>query len=131
MPNTYLGLRQVVFRPVICRAQPQSEPGTAWGTASVTTTGLPLGALNTRRAAIRRILGGAANDLLIRLNGIVSGGGAESLYAVQPVREPVPTAAGQVHQPSLMIKCEGCLAIAPKGRRRTSSLECTPPVSYG
>jgi hypothetical protein len=47
------------------------------------TTGLPLGALNTRRAAIRRILGGAAKDLLIRLGGIVSGGGAESLDALQ------------------------------------------------
>src|SRR6185436_8378411 len=68
MPNTYLGLRQVVFRPVICRAQPQSEPGTARGTPSVTTTGLPLDVLNTRRAAIRRMVGGAAKDLLMRLS---------------------------------------------------------------
>ena len=27
-----------------------------------------------------------------------------------------------LRQPSLMIKCEGCPAVAPKGRRRTSSL---------
>jgi hypothetical protein len=32
----------------------------------VTTTGLPLGVLNARRAAIRRILRGAADDLLMR-----------------------------------------------------------------
>ena len=81
MPNTNLGLRQVVLRPVICRAQPQSEPGTAWGTPSVTTTGLALGALNTRRAAIRRIVGGAAKDLLIPMGEMVSGRGAESLDA--------------------------------------------------
>src|SRR5690606_35355383 len=100
MPNTYLGLRQVVLRPVICRAQPQSEPGTAWGTPSVTTTGLPLGALNTRRAAMRRIVRGAAKDLLIRPSEMVSGGGAECLDAVQPALDTVPTGVGQVHQPS-------------------------------
>src|SRR5438552_718312 len=91
MPNTNLGLRQVVFRPIICREQPQSEPGTAWGTPSVTTTSLPLGALNTRRAAIRRILRGAAKDFLIRLSGIVSGCVAQGLYSVQPAGDVVPT----------------------------------------
>jgi hypothetical protein len=67
-----------VFRPVICRAQPQSEPGTGWGTPIVSTTGFPLGALNTRRAAIRRILGGAAKDWLIHVSEILSGGATSS-----------------------------------------------------
>src|SRR3989442_15806275 len=80
MPNTYLGLRQVVFRPVIWSGQPQSEPGTGWGTPSVTTTGLPLGALNARRAAIRRIVRGAAKDLLMRLSEILSGSAAKRVY---------------------------------------------------
>ena len=65
MPKTYLGRRQPLSRPVICSAQPQSEPGTGWGTAIVRTTGFPLGDMNTRRAAIRRMVRGAANDLLI------------------------------------------------------------------
>jgi hypothetical protein len=42
MPNTYLGRRQPVFRPVICSAQPQSEPGTGCGTPIVSTTDFPL-----------------------------------------------------------------------------------------
>src|SRR5262245_45592054 len=96
MPNTYFGLRQVVFRPVICRGQPQSEPGTGCGTPSVTSTGLPLGALYTRRAAIRRILGGAANDLLMA-ERIVSGRLTQDLYSAQPTGDPVPTAALLVH----------------------------------
>lgn len=89
MPNTYLGLRQIVLRPVICRGQPQSEPGTACGTPSVTTTGLPLGALYTRRAAIRRILGGAAKDLLIWLTAIVTGHLTQDLYSAQPTGNAV------------------------------------------
>jgi hypothetical protein len=54
----------------------------------------------------------------------------------QPTGYRVPTPAVLVHQPSLMIKCEGCLAVAPKGRRRTSSLvllllrETTGPVFF-
>lgn len=74
IPNTYLGRRQLVSRPVIWSAQPQSEPGTGRGTPSVSTTGFPLADWNTRRAAIRRIVRGAAIDLLIRPGGIVSGG---------------------------------------------------------
>jgi len=66
MPKTYLGRRQPLFSPVICTAHPQSEPGTAWGTPMVSTTGFPLADWNRRRAAIRRIVRGAAKDLLIR-----------------------------------------------------------------
>ena len=33
MPNTYFGLRQIVFRPVICSGQPQSEPRNGLGHA--------------------------------------------------------------------------------------------------
>src|SRR5829696_8759920 len=73
MPNTYFGLRHIVFRPVICKGQPQSEPGTARGTPIVRTTGFPSANWNTRRAAMRPIVRGAANDVLILLSGIVSG----------------------------------------------------------
>jgi hypothetical protein len=44
----------------------------------VSTTGFPLANWNTRRAAIRRIVCGAVKDLLMRLNGILSGGGADA-----------------------------------------------------
>jgi hypothetical protein len=77
IPNTYRGRRQLMFNPVICRGQPQSDPGTGWGTPIVSTTGFPLGNWNTRRAAIRRIVRGAAKDLLMGLSEMVSGGGAE------------------------------------------------------
>ena len=100
MPNTYFGRRQVLFRPVICSAQPQSEPGTGWGTPSVRTTGFPLGDWNARRAAIRRIVRGAAKDLLIRLSGILSGRAAQSLDSMQPAGNVVPTGAVLVHQAS-------------------------------
>ena len=76
IPNTYRGRRQLVFNPVICRGHPQSDPGTGWGTPIVSTTGFPLADWNTRRAAIRQIVRGAAKDLLIRLSEMVSGGGA-------------------------------------------------------
>ena len=75
MPNTYLGRRQVVFSPVICNGQPQSDPGMGCGTPMVSTTGLPLADQNTRRAAIRRIVRGAAKGLRIWLSAMVSGGG--------------------------------------------------------
>jgi hypothetical protein len=71
MPNTYFGRRQLVFTPVICSAQPQSDPGTGGGTPSVSTTGFPLGDWNTRRAAIRRMVRGAAKDLLMRSREIL------------------------------------------------------------
>src|SRR5712691_8054618 len=98
MPNTYLGRRQLLFSPVICRTQPQSEPGTGWGTPIVSTTGFPLADRNTRRAAIRRIVRGAAKDLLIRLNGIVSGCVAQSLYSVRQLVNVVPTGFVLVRQ---------------------------------
>jgi hypothetical protein len=62
MPNTYLGRRQLVFIPVICSGQPQSEPGTGRGTPIVSTTRCPLADSNTRRAAIRLMVRGAAKD---------------------------------------------------------------------
>jgi hypothetical protein len=87
-----------MFSPVICTAQPQSEPGTGWGTPIVSTTGFPLAEWNTRRAAIRQIVRGAAKDLLIRLSGIVSGCVAQGIYSVQPAGDAVPTGAVLVHQ---------------------------------
>lgn len=100
MPNTYPGRRQVVFRPVICYGQPQSDPGTGCGTPIVSTTGFPLADWNTRRAAIRRIVRGAAKDLLIRLSAIVSGSGAKSLYAVESKGDSIQHYAGtQAHRP--------------------------------
>jgi hypothetical protein len=101
IPNTYRGRRKLVFNPVICRAQPQSDPGTGCGTPIVSTTGFPFADWNTRRAAIRRIVRGAAKDLLIRLSEMVSGGGAECLDAAQPVLDIVPTGNVLVHHPSL------------------------------
>ena len=100
MPNTYLGRRQLVFKPVICRAQPQSEPGTSWGTPIVSTTGFPLGDLNTRRAAIRRMIRGASKDLLIWLSRMVSGHAAQRLYPLQPVGDLVPTGENLAHHQS-------------------------------
>src|SRR6185436_20621312 len=58
---------------VTCSGQPQSEPGTGCGTPIVSTTALPLAEWNTRRAAIRRIVRGAAKDLLITAERILSG----------------------------------------------------------
>src|SRR4029077_17843719 len=92
MPNTYLGRRQRVFRPVICSAQPQSEPGTGWGTPSVRTTGFPSRDWNTRRAAIRRIVLGAAKDLLMRASEILSGR-PRSASDAKPIRDAVRTGA--------------------------------------
>src|SRR5712664_2940347 len=92
MPNTYFGRLQVVFRPVICSGQPQSEPGTGWGTPSVRTTGSPLADWNTRRAAIRRIVRGAAKESL--MDEMLSGSATKRLYLVQPVRYVLATGAG-------------------------------------
>jgi hypothetical protein len=72
MPNTYFGRRQLLFKPVICSAQPQSDFGTGVGTPSVSTTALPLGKWNTRRAAIRRIVRGAAKDVVMGLSEILA-----------------------------------------------------------
>jgi len=44
------------------------RPGTGRGTPIVKTIGFPLGDRNTHRAAIRRIVRGAAQDLLMRLS---------------------------------------------------------------
>jgi len=71
----------MVFNPVICRGQPQPDPATGWGTPIVSTTGFPLADWHTRRAAIRRIVRGAAKDFLIRVSKMVSGGGAEGVDA--------------------------------------------------
>src|SRR5260370_158467 len=87
MPNTYLSRRQLLFSPVICRAQPQSERGTGWGTPIVSTTGFPLADWNTRRAAIRWIVRSAAKDLLIRLSGIVSGQATPRRFSLHPERD--------------------------------------------
>jgi hypothetical protein len=65
---------------------------------------------NTRRAAIRRIVRGAAKDLLIRLSEMVSGGGAEGVDAAQPVPNLVPTGAVLVHQPPLTLVHESASA---------------------
>ena len=35
------------------------------------------------------------------------------------------------HQPSLMIKCEGCLAVAPTGAEADFIARIQPPVSFG
>src|SRR5438067_728861 len=103
MPNTYVGRRQVVFSPVISSRQPQSDPGTGCGTPIVSTTGFPLANWNARRAAIRRIVRGAAKDLLMRLNAILSGGGAQGFYAVQPAGETVPTGSVLVQHAQLVL----------------------------
>jgi len=79
------------------RGQPQSDPGTGWGAPIVSTTGFPSADWNSSRAAIRQSVRGAAKDLLIRLSAIVSDDGAESLYAMQPAGEAVPTRAVPVH----------------------------------
>ena len=97
MPNTYRGRRRMLSNPVICSGQPQSDPGTRCGTPIVSTTGFPLDDWNIRRAAIRRIVRGAAKDLLIRLSEMVSSGAAEGVDAAQPVPDVVPT--GLASQP--------------------------------
>ena len=66
-------------------------------TGASSTTGFPLADWNTRWAAIRRIVRGAAKDLLIGLSGIVSGRTAQSVYSMQRAGNVVPTGARLIH----------------------------------
>lgn len=67
---------------------------------------------------MRRIVRGAAKDLLIRPSEMVSGGGAECLDAVQPALDVVPTGAGQVHQYSQVVLDQHLAAIDQSSRLR-------------
>jgi len=51
---------------------------------------------------------------------VIASYGEMALKLLVPRRSSGGTKAGRARQPSLMIPCEGCLAEAPKGRRRTS-----------
>jgi hypothetical protein len=70
----------------------------------------------TRRAAIRRIVRGAAKDLLIRLSEMVSGGGAECLDAAQPVLDMVPTDAVLVHHLTVSSQTTSLVRLLPVPR---------------
>jgi outer membrane protein assembly factor BamB len=63
-----------------------------------------MGALNTRRAAIRRILRGAAKDLLIRLSAMVSGRLTQDLHSAQPIGNAVPVMALDLQSKKLLWK---------------------------
>ena len=54
----------------------------------------------------------------LRLSGIVSGQGAKRLYPVQPLRDPVPTGAGQVHHfCSRFARAKMVSTVAPQGAK--------------
>jgi hypothetical protein len=99
IPNTYRDRRQLVFSPVICTAQPQSEPRNSLRHANREHDRLPVGRWNTRRAAIRRIVR-RSEGFAHRAAEIVSGG-AQGLHTGQPAGNAVPTRAGLVHRPPL------------------------------
>jgi hypothetical protein len=67
----------------------------------VSTTGFPVADWKTRRAAIRRIVDGAAKDFLIRLSEILSGSVSKPVYPADPAHDLIPTGVVLVHHPSL------------------------------
>ena len=58
-------------------------------------------------------------------------GATWSIDRFQPARRCVRTGENPGHQPSLMVKCEGCFAVARKGAKADGIPRIQPCVSYG